>query len=65
VIFGVRFREAITRYRKSEIAIGVLSEKVDRWIAQPFQPDVASYFLAGPGRNDEPFATLFKMIADA
>lgn len=37
-----------------------IQETVLNWIKQPFQSDVADYFLSGPGRIDpeEPFKSL-------
>lgn len=31
--------------------------RLDEWLSLPFQPDVADYFLRGPGRSEQPFAT--------
>jgi uncharacterized protein (TIGR02646 family) len=36
--------------------------KVDVWRATPFQVDVADYFLNGPGRDKEPFRSLFTQL---
>jgi uncharacterized protein (TIGR02646 family) len=36
-----------------------LRERIEEWKQQPFQPDVADYFLNGPGQGEEPFVRLF------
>jgi hypothetical protein len=36
-----------------------LRARIDKWISQPFQPDVADYFLKGPGKTEPPFFNLF------
>jgi uncharacterized protein (TIGR02646 family) len=33
--------------------------RIEEWKIQPFQLDVADYFLNGPGKGEEPFAALF------
>ena len=33
--------------------------KISNWLKQPFQPDVADYFLNGPGKDEAPFKVLF------
>jgi len=30
-------------------------ERVETWKSESWQPDVADYFLRGPGRNESPF----------
>lgn len=42
---------------KEEILI-----KVEKEIKSSSQPDVAQYFLAGPGQSEEPFKKLFKLL---
>jgi hypothetical protein len=32
------------------------------WRKQPFQPDVADFFLNGPGRSEEPFKSLLSVV---
>lgn len=39
-----------------------LRAKISKWLKQPFQPDVADYFLNGPGREEAPFRELFLMM---
>lgn len=41
-----------------------LRPELAEWRAEPFQGDVADYFLNGPGRQVEPFRTLLEALAD-
>lgn len=45
-----------------KIAKTQIRAKIAKWLAQPFQPDVADYFLNGPGREDAPFKELFTLV---
>lgn len=50
------------------LAVGNLTKKAARtkiktWLSQPFQPDVADFFLRGPGKGDSPFKELFEALA--
>jgi uncharacterized protein (TIGR02646 family) len=56
-------QDALTLLRRGEIDIDLLRQRVDAWMLQPFQPDVADYFLRGPGRAEEPFSKLFERLA--
>jgi hypothetical protein len=38
--------------------------RVKIWIEEPFQADVADYFLRGPGRSKEPFRALFVALGE-
>lgn len=40
-------------------------KEIDAWRQQPFQPDVADYFLRGPGREEAPFNELFRAIEES
>ena len=49
------------------LSLGQLSkdqvhEKIANWRKQPFQPDVADYFLNGPGMIESPFKNLFDAL---
>jgi hypothetical protein len=39
-----------------------IEELIDEWRSEPFQADVADYFLNGPGRFKDPFQSLFAAI---
>lgn len=43
--------------------VGDLQYRLANWISQPFQPDVADYFLKGPGKSEQPFATFLAAMA--
>ena len=36
--------------------------KIQKWRAQPFQPDVADYFFDGPGKAERPFKDLLDKL---
>jgi len=38
-------------------------ERVETWKSESWQPDVADYFLNGPGRNESPFNEFLSAIA--
>jgi uncharacterized protein (TIGR02646 family) len=49
------------------VAAGKLSvqdvrTRIGEWRGQSFQPDVADYFLRGPGRREDPFRRLFAVV---
>lgn len=37
-------------------------QRINKWRMQPFQPDVADYFLLGPGRREKPFKDLIALV---
>ncbi len=43
-------------FNSGQIDVNELRQRRAIWLGQPFQPDVADYFLAGPGGNGQPFA---------
>lgn len=51
-----RVADTSTMLDLNQIAIPDARNRVTEWLSQPFQPDVAQYFLEGPGRNEQPFA---------
>ena len=55
-------REALKLRRLGKLTVEQLRRKVNKWRNQPFQPDVADYFFAGPGRDERPFRDLLKLI---
>jgi hypothetical protein len=54
--------DSLARYRSGEISAAVLRQRMAEWIANSLQPDVAQYFLQGPGRTDAPFAEFLRVI---
>jgi hypothetical protein len=37
-------------------------KRVETWKSESWQPDVADYFLVGPGRNESPFKEFFSKV---
>lgn len=50
-----RIEDSLCLYRSGELTQEQLAERCRTWCAQAFQPDVADYFLTGPGMLDNPF----------
>src|SRR5690606_11514965 len=57
-----RCEELARAVQAGELAPFQAAKEVDEELASPFQPDVAQYFLAGPGRAEAPFARLLHAI---
>jgi len=57
-----RVKDSISLFESGKISKVELKSRVGRWLKNAFQPDVADYFLNGPGREDEPFASLFTLL---
>ncbi|MFM2056609.1 MAG: hypothetical protein RLY71_994 [Pseudomonadota bacterium] len=57
-------RTAIAALQEQRLTVPELEWQLLEWFEQPFQPDVADYFLAGPGadNDDEPFKQLFELM---
>lgn len=54
--------EALRLYGAGDLTKGGLRQRVKEWLSQPFQPDVADYFLNGPGKSEHPFLELFQAV---
>jgi uncharacterized protein (TIGR02646 family) len=54
--------DAIQKFDAGEVTAKQLKNKVGKWRRQPFQADVADYFLRGPGKDKQPFLDLFDRI---
>ncbi len=48
-------KDSLTLYDRSELTEADLTQRLEEWLDLPFQPDVADYFLSGPGAVVEPF----------
>ncbi len=57
-----RVIEALDRHDRGDLTKDALRGMVSEWRSHPFQPDVADYFLNGPGRSAAPFESLFQAI---
>lgn len=55
-----RVRDSLELSRQGNLKQKDLQDRYTEWCKQPFQPDVASYFLEGPGRAESPFAEFCK-----
>lgn len=58
-----RVEDSLALFQKGQVTRDDLRTRVNEWSEQPFQPDVADYFLRGPGSSDTPFDQLFAVIA--
>lgn len=52
----------MSAFNSNKIDAEELARKLDTYKRQPFQSDVADYFLNGPGREEKPFRALFDAI---
>jgi hypothetical protein len=57
-----KVQDTLAALRAGKISKAGAKRRVATWLRQPFQPDVADYFLLGPGRKSMPFSRLFKVI---
>lgn len=57
--------EARAHFERGLMTTDELKEKLRCWLRQPFQLDIADFFLDGPGAHDseEPFSWLIKVTA--
>jgi hypothetical protein len=54
--------DSLALFQHGEISKQELKERIKGWRKEPYQPDVADYFLNGPGRKESPFSNLFELI---
>jgi uncharacterized protein (TIGR02646 family) len=54
--------DSLKLHSKGELSASDLQGRLGEWLAQPFQPDVADYFLRGPGNTEEPFNKFFNVL---
>lgn len=57
-----RIRDTIRLFKSGQLDKSALNERLQAWLRQPFQPDVANYFLDGPGRFETPFSEYFSLL---
>lgn len=50
--------DTLALLKKGEIDTNELHRRCHKWKNSSLQPDIADYFLAGPGQKEEPFRTL-------
>jgi len=58
-------RDGIAAFKRGDLSKRQLQQRVRTWLGEPFQPDVADYFLNGPGKSEKPFSTLFETLKNA
>jgi hypothetical protein len=51
-------QRALAEFQANTIDAVALRNEISEWRSEPFQADVADYFLNGPGRSREPFRSL-------
>jgi hypothetical protein len=49
--------DALNNFRLGTASLEALNVLANEWLSEPFQADVADYFLRGPGTQKEPFAS--------
>lgn len=55
-------KRSIQGYEQGTLTRDDLEQELAEWKLQPFQLDVADYFLNGPGRDEEPFKAFFTIM---
>ena len=55
--------DTLERYKAGQLTKAVLQQRRGEWLAAPFHPDVADYFLNGPGRVQSSVLKLLCRIA--
>lgn len=53
--------QAVTDLKSESATLGDINERVTEWMAEPFQADVADYYLRGPGNVTPPFSDLLAL----
>lgn len=59
-----RVSDSLALWQSGDKTKEELREDVERWIQEPFQSDVADYFLRGPGKREVPFGKLFEALGE-
>lgn len=57
-----KVNDTLARFRNGELKKSDLKKRLQKWREQAFQPDVADYFLNGPGKTTEPFKQFFELL---
>jgi hypothetical protein len=57
-----QINDTLILFNAGTLNVGNLQHRLANWISQPFQPDVADYFLRGPGRSEQPFAAFLAAV---
>lgn len=59
-----RVEDSMKLFQRGDLTREQLRERHSEWLKQPFQPDVADYFLNGPGCSESPFKEYFQLITN-
>lgn len=54
--------DSLARYEGGQLTQVDLRTRYANWVVAPLHPDVADYFLKGPGRTQPPFSDLMKKL---
>jgi hypothetical protein len=54
--------DSLALYNAGELTVADLCTRRDDWCTAPLHPDVADYFLAGPGAKESPFSDFLKIL---
>ncbi len=57
-----KVNDTLSLLNKNRLTVEKARRRIAKWLKQPFQPDVADYFLNGPGKTEQPFKKLFKLL---
>jgi len=55
-------RDSLTLFHEGHLTVDDLRSRLDNWLQLPFQPDVADYFLKGPGKSEQPFSDFVAIV---
>ena len=58
-------KDSLDLYDRGQLTKADLTQRLDDWLALPFQPDVADYFLNGPGAIEKPFRRFLEIARPA
>ena len=55
-------KDSLARLNTGQLTEAQVRLRIKHWLKSPAQPDVADYFLNGPGRSENPFRKLFTAL---
>ena len=57
-----KVQDALKLMRRNELTKAAARQRLETWKQQPWQPDVADFFLQGPGGDKPPFSTFLAAL---
>jgi hypothetical protein len=54
--------DSLALHKAGKLSKAAISERIDTWLMEPHQLDVADYFLIGPGQEESPFSELLEIV---